>query len=84
MPIDESTPLNYLYKYAKYSYKNCYSQEKFIVQNLFKKFEWNRINKTVKANLGLKFLRYAENLGANKIEIIPKKTKEKQQVYKKL
>lgn len=58
-----------------------HSGEEFIVRDLFRGFEWNRIPRGDRTKLGSMFLVYAQNNG-DLIEILDK-TPQNQQRYRK-
>jgi uncharacterized protein (DUF1015 family) len=63
--------------------KNLISGEEFLVKDLFKGYEWNRIAKNDRLRLGILFLNEVtsnEELGIEKLE----KTSSNQQKYRKL
>ncbi|ROR28513.1 uncharacterized protein DUF1413 [Mobilisporobacter senegalensis] len=61
--------------------ENVNLNEEFLLKDLFKGYEWNRIPHKDRLLLGILFLRYVEN---NKTFITPfKKTSSKQQIYTK-
>ena len=58
------------------------SGEVFLVKDLFKGYEWNRIQRKTRLLLGTLFLGYVSNGKSNEIEIIDK-TSSNQQRYRK-
>ena len=58
------------------------TNEEFIVRDLFRGFEWNRIPKGYRTKLGSLFLNYAQGEGSSKLEILGK-TPQNQQIYRK-
>ncbi|OHX51684.1 hypothetical protein BB777_15980 [Planococcus faecalis] len=68
---------------SKETIKELNSGEEFIVRDLFRGFEWNRIKKGNRTKLGSVFYSFATNEG--KISILPLgKTPQNQQRYQKL
>jgi hypothetical protein len=81
--ITEQTTLNELFELAKASTNDVASNEIFIVKDLFRGFEWNRISKGNRTKLGSMYFSYAQNEG--KHDILPLgKTPQNQQQYKKI
>ena len=72
---------NELLEIAKEELKNLNSEEIFLVRDLFKGYEWNRISKSNRLLLGTLFINYIKSTD---IGIIPiEKTSSGQQRYKK-
>jgi hypothetical protein len=72
---------NELLEIAKEEVKNLNSEEIFLVRDLFKGYEWNRISRSNRLLLGTLFINYIKS---NDIGIIPiEKTSSGQQRYKK-
>lgn len=69
------------FAYAQEEINYLQSKEEFLLKDLFKGYEWNRIKKSDRLKLGTMFLNYVENNG-DKI-IILSKTKSGQKLYKK-
>lgn len=81
--INTNTSLEELIQIVNETLSDVESGEEFIVKDLFRGFEWNRIPKAMRTKLGSMILSMAENgkLSQN-IEPI-RKTPQNQQVYKK-
>lgn len=69
------------FDYAQIEIENLQSKEEFLLKDLFKGYEWNRIKKSDRLKLGTMFLNFVEN-NTDKITILSK-TKSGQKVYKK-
>ncbi|WP_322907234.1 DUF1413 domain-containing protein [Paenibacillus campi] len=82
MLIDEKTSLEDLFKKAISTLHEVNSNDReFVVKDLFRGFEWNRIPKGNRTKLGSMFFNYAKNDSRNLI--IPLgKTAQNQQLYK--
>lgn len=63
--------------------KKLKSGEKFLVRDLFKGYEWNRIPKKDRILLGTLFLNYAKETATTDIEVIEKSTSNQQKYMKK-
>nr|WP_276536469.1 single-stranded DNA-binding protein [Tissierella carlieri] len=72
---------NELLEIAKEELKNIDSEEVFLVRDLFKGYEWNRISKSNRLLLGTLFLNYIKSTDVGIIPI--EKTSSGQQRYKK-
>lgn len=83
MKIDSSTTLQNLFEISKNTISDLKTNEVFIVKELFRGFEWNRISESSHVQLGSKFFNYANNDGSVHIEVLDK-TLKNQQKYKKL
>ncbi|BCA37286.1 single-stranded DNA-binding protein [Bacillus cereus] len=83
MRIDGNTSLEELAEIAKATMKELTQGEEFIVKDLFRGFEWNRISKGDRTKLGSMFLNFAQNEG-NKFIKATKKTPQNQQQYIRL
>jgi hypothetical protein len=59
---------------------NLRSGEKFIVKDLFRGYEWNRIERANRTRLGSRFFYYAEHDGESYITPMGK-TPQNQQIY---
>lgn len=71
---------NELLEIAKEEIKNLKSEEIFLVRDLFKGYEWNRISRSNRLLLGTLFINYIKSTD---IEIVPiEKTSSGQQRYK--
>ncbi|MDR7855923.1 single-stranded DNA-binding protein [Tissierella sp.] len=72
---------NELLEIAKEELKNLNSEEIFLVRDLFKGYEWNRISRSNRLLLGTLFINYIKSTD---IGIVPiEKTSSGQQRYKK-
>jgi hypothetical protein len=80
--ITEQTTLDELFDLAKASTNDVVSDEIFIVKDLFRGFEWNRIHKGNRTKLGSMYFAYAKNEGKNEIDPLGK-TPQNQQMYQK-
>lgn len=71
-----------LLDYAIEETKNLNNGEVFLVKDLFKGYEWNRIERHIRLRLGILFISY---INANsELGVIPlEKTSSNQQKYKK-
>lgn len=83
MTVDENTSLEELFNEAKLLINNVRSDEEFIVKELFRGFEWNRISKGNRTKLGMLILNYSNNEGKKIIQPIGK-TQQNQQKYRKV
>lgn len=72
---------NELLEIAKEELKNIDSEEVFLVRDLFKGYEWNRISKSNRLLLGTLFLNYIKSTDVGIVPI--EKTSSGQQRYKK-
>lgn len=79
--INEKTKLDDLFKMAQDAIKELKSEEQFLLKDLFRGFEWNRIKKSDRTKLGGLFFSYA-NAGESEITVI-KKTPQNQWLYEK-
>ena len=81
--IDTNTSLQDLFNYAVFTLTEVQKDEIFLVKDLFRGFDWNRIAKGNRTKLGAMFFAYAQEKGAN--DILPLgKTPQNQQMYKRL
>lgn len=80
--ITNQTTLNELLDLAKESTKDLNAGEIFIVKDLFRGFEWNRIAPGIRTKLGSMYFAYAQELGSSDIQPLGK-TPQNQQKYKK-
>lgn len=71
---------NSILEIAKKETENLISGEVFLVRDLFKGYEWNRISRSDRLLLGTLFLNYIKN-AETKVQII-EKTTSGQQKYK--
>lgn len=83
MNIDNTTSLERLFEISKGALEELKRGEEFIVKELFKGFEWNRIDKGNRTKLGSMFFNFANNEGSGIIQPLGK-TPQNQQRYKKL
>ncbi|MEY8254295.1 DUF1413 domain-containing protein [Clostridium perfringens] len=83
MSINNTTSLQDLFNQAVDTLSDVNSDEKFIVKELFRGFEWNRISKGNRTKLGSIFFNYAKTKGSNMIRPLGK-TPQNQQIYVKL
>lgn len=81
--ITAHTSLNELFELAKEATHEVTSGEVFIVKDLFRGFEWNRIPKGTRTKLGSMYFAYAQNEGNNDLDPLGK-TPQNQQQYKKI
>ena len=82
--VEVSTTLQDLFSIAMNALNDVNTDEVFIVKDLFRGFEWNRISKGNRTKLGSMVLAYANsNEGSSMIEPLGK-TPQNQQIYKKL
>jgi hypothetical protein len=81
--IDSRTPLNDLYEIAKKTVCELDKGDVFIVQSLFRGFEWQRILIRNRIKLGSMFLNFAESNGKPLIQV-REKTSQNQQKYEKI
>jgi len=72
--------VNVFLEIAKQETENLISGEVFLVRDLFKGYEWNRISRSDRLLLGTLFLNYIKNADT-RVEII-EKTTSGQQKYK--
>lgn len=71
---------NELLEIAKYETKNLISGEVFLLRDLFKGYEWNRIPRTNRLLLGTLFLNYIKS--TDTVGVVPiEKTSSGQQKY---
>lgn len=82
MIINNLTSLQDLFNEAVNTLSDLQSGEEFIVKQLFRGFEWERIDKGNRTKLGSMFFNYANNNGSNIIEPLGK-TPQNQQKYMK-
>ena len=83
MMINENTTLNELFLIVKLTLNELNPGEEFIVKDLFKGFQWNRISKGNRTRLGSMVFNFANNEGSDIIEILGK-TPQNLQIYKKI
>lgn len=73
--------VNELLEIAKKEVENLKTDEIFLVKELFKGYEWNRIDRKTRLLLGILFLNWVRTTNEDKIKII-EKTSSRQQKYK--
>lgn len=73
--------VNELLEIAKKEAENLKTDEIFLVKELFKGYEWNRIDRKTRLLLGILFLNWVRTTNEDKIKII-EKTSSGQQKYK--
>lgn len=83
MNVNNNTSLDELFSITKDTITEVNSGEEFIVRDLFRGFEWNRIAKGNRTKLGAMVFSYANHEGSNIIEPLGK-TPQNQQRYKKI
>ena len=83
MKIDSNTSLKDLLQIAKGAMNELKENEEFIVKDLFRNFEWNRIDVGNRSRLGAMFFNFSKN--DDKLIIVGiGKTPQNQQKYRKL
>ena len=81
--INNTTSLQELFDLAKEKAETItITNEVFIVKDLFRGIEWNRIPKGLRTKLGSLFFSYVNNEGSQIIEPLGK-TPQNQQIYKR-
>lgn len=80
--ITKDTTLQELFDCAVNTVNQVEGGEEFIVRDLFRGFEWNRIAKGNRTKLGGMFFAYAKADGSFALEPLGK-TPQNQQIYKK-
>lgn len=81
--IDKNTSLSELFGIATTSIADVRPGEEFIVRDLFRGFEWNRIPLGARTKLGSMILAYSNGDGEGVIAAV-RKTPQNQQIYTKL
>ena len=81
--VDVNTSLQDLFEMAVKTLDDVVAGEIFIVKELFRGFEWNRIAKGNRTKLGSMMYAYARGDGAGVLEPMDK-TPQNQQRYRKL
>jgi len=81
MLITSTTTLQELFDHACSSVNEVLPDEKFLVKDLFKGIEWNRIPKGFRTKLGSMFLNYIKGEASTRFEIL-NKTPQNQQIYR--
>ena len=79
--MNSETNLEELLKKAKEQLNNLQSGEVFLVKDLYRGYEWNRIKKGDRTKLGMLFNSFS-NMSDSDIEPV-KKTPQNQWIYKK-
>ena len=64
--------VNELLEIAKKEVENLKTDEIFLVKELFKGYEWNRIDRKTRLLLGILFLNWVRTTNEDKIKIIEK------------
>ncbi len=82
MIMDDSTSMTYLLVVAKSALNDLLPGEEFIVEDLFRPFEWKRLDLEIHEDLERLFFDYADNEGASIIEVLGE-TDSLQQLYRK-
>ena len=82
MVTNQST-LNDLLNQAIASTKDVNEGEIFIVKDLFRGFEWNRISRGNRTKLGSMYFSYAKNAGSIDIKALDKTPQNQQKYIKK-
>lgn len=80
--ITSETSLQELFDRARDSFSDVTSGESFLVKDLFRGFEWNRIAKGNRTKLRSMFLNYANYEASEAIDVLGK-TPQNQQIYRK-
>ena len=81
--VTKYTTLNELFEAACLSADTIVqTEEEFIVKDLFRGVEWNRIPKGLRTKLGSMFLSYVNNKAKGSFEPVGK-TPQNQQIYKR-
>ncbi|WP_034438048.1 DUF1413 domain-containing protein [Clostridium ihumii] len=83
MIITKNTSLQDLFNESVNTLSDLQPGEIFIVKQLFRGFEWERISKGNRTKLGSMFFNYANSAGSSIIQPLGK-TPQNQQQYKKL
>jgi len=81
MIIDDFTSIDYLFIVAKSALDDLLPGEEFKFEDLFRPFEWKRLNSDTKQNLEESFFDYAKN--ANSIGLL-EISSTNEQIYIKL
>ena len=79
--ITKTSTLSELYDHAILSARDVVNGEVFIVRDLFRGFEWNRVPKGLRIKLGSMFYAYAQGAASGELEILDK-TPQNQQKYR--
>lgn len=82
MIMDDSTSMTYLLVVAKSALNDLLPGEEFMVEDLFRPFEWKRLDLEIHEDLERLFSDYADNEGASIIEVL-RETDSLQQLYRK-
>lgn len=83
MNVTSNTSLDELFEIVKSTLAELNTGEEFIVKELFRGFEWNRIAKGTRTKLGSMVFNFANHEGSTIIGPLGK-TPQNQQKYKKL
>ncbi len=83
MPINSSTTVSQLMQLAQAELPNLTQGEVFTVRDLFRGYQWNRLPKGTRIQLGNVFFAFAQAAGAALIDIGPKTPQNQQQYIKK-
>ncbi len=78
-----ASSISNLLEVAQSTLKELHAGEQFIVKDLFRGFEWNRIYKGDRTRLGSSFYAWALAEGKSSIQSLGK-TPQNQQIYEKL
>lgn len=81
--IDNTTSLQTLLDTAIAALDDVAPGEEFTVKELFRGFEWKRVQQGCRIKLGSMFFAYAKNNGAALLTVCGK-TPQNQQIYRKL
>ena len=82
MIMDDSTSMTYLLVVAKSALNDLLPGDEFMVEDLFRPFEWKRLDLEIHEDLERLFSDYADNEGASIIEVLGE-TDSLQQLYRK-
>ncbi|GAA0866459.1 DUF1413 domain-containing protein [Paraclostridium tenue] len=83
MNVTSNTSLEELFAIVKNTLNELNSGEEFIVKDLFRGFEWNRIAKGNRTKLGSMVFNFVNHEGSTIIDLLGK-TPQNQQKYKKI
>lgn len=83
MRITDTTSVADLSLAAQTALRDVESGEVFTVRDLFRGFEWNRLSKGTRIQLGSVFNSYAKGKGTDLVEIGKKNAQNQQQYIKK-
>lgn len=82
--VNENTSLQDLFDIVVRTLDDVKPGESFTVRELFRGFEWNRIQKGNRTKLGSMVLAYSKNETGSSVLLALNKTPQNQQIYKKL